>query len=388
MATIETAPKPVSEQLDEQLTELEAQLPESSAAPLTETGDTPTATDRAVAPDKPIEAAPNSKKPSDTPSEADKAEVETAQAEAAKEGKELKLDDKGVPSRDAQGKFVKQDKKPAPETAITFTPQETEKFSKWLKQTQSKYTHDLAKKLVRWDTIQEKEKGLTARIASEDARLKGAIAKFNADVQQFQASKTVTPEQHDAWAVKEGQRATALEAESKTAEDAGDFDKAEKLKAQAVEARAFEKIAKGRAEELRKNPPPTIKQQQEQFETNQKSWVDKACIDFPAFKDKESSVFKGAVEYFKQITASDPVVAKLPGFIYFAVERAALKTAADRVPALEKETGELKTKLTELEALTNPTPSGGVARQPAKKGNTLDDEFEALQAEAAHMTVP
>jgi hypothetical protein len=257
----------------------------------------------------------------------------------------------------------------------------------WLKQTQSKYAHDIGKKLVRWDTIQEKEKALTARIASEDARLKGAIAKFNADVQAHQASQIVSPEKHEAWATKEGQRAATLEAEAKTAEDNGDFDKAEKMKAQAVEARAFEKIAKGRAEELRKNPPPTIKQQQEQFTANQKSWVDKACIDFPDFKDKESAVFKGAVEYFKQITASHPVVAKLPGFIYFAVEHSALKTAADRVPALEKELGELKTKLTELEALTNPTPSGGVARQPAKKGNTLDDEFEALQAEAARMTV-
>jgi hypothetical protein len=374
--------------LDKQLAELEAQLPEPSAAPAPDaSGTTPTA-DRAAVAGKPDESAPDSKKPSDTPSEADKAEVETAKAEAEKEGKELKLDDKGVPSRDAQGKFVKQDKKPAPETAITFTPQEIERFSKWLKQSQSKYTHDLAKKLVRWDTIQEKEKAFTARVASEDARFKAAVAKFNADVQEFQASKTVTPEQHDAWATKEGQRATALEAEANKAEDVGDFDKAEKLKAQAVEARAFEKIAKGRAEELRKNPPPTIKQQQELFEKNQKSWVDKAYIDFPDFKDKESSVFKGAVEYFKQITASDPVVAKLPGFIYFAVERSALKTAADRVPALVKELGELKTKLTELEALTNPTPSGGVARQPAKKGNTLDDEYEALQAEAAHMTVP
>jgi hypothetical protein len=94
------------------------------------------------------------------------------------------------------------------------------------------------------------------------------------------------------------------------------------------------------------------------------------------------------VAFFKEIT-KDPAVAKLPGIIYFAAERAALKTASARVPVMENELGELRTKVKDLEALTNPTPSGGVSRvrTGGKSAAELSDEelYQSLREEAAAM---
>ena len=93
---------------------------------------------------------------------------------------------------------------------------------------------------------------------------------------------------------------------------------------------------------------------------------------------------------FKAITAKHPETAKLPGLVYYCARIAQAETAAARVPVLEKELGETKTKLTELEALTNPTPSGGVQRQPAAKSSkdmTPDEQFKQLQSEAKMIAI-
>jgi hypothetical protein len=88
------------------------------------------------------------------------------------------------------------------------------------------------------------------------------------------------------------------------------------------------------------------------------------------------------------MSEKEPAVAKLPGFIYYCAERAALKLAADRVPNLEKELGELRTKVKELDALTNPSPrgGGGVQRPKSPKGwdqMSSEEQFDALRQEAS-----
>jgi len=378
------------ESAEDKLTRMEQEQTAELASTSKETpenGEPLETADRPAGLDKPDKSAPKTV-PTDDLSAAEK-EVATAKADAEKEGKELAVDEKGVPQRDAQGKFVKQDKKPA-EQPVALSEAEKAKFTAYLKQTQSKYGADLGKRLVRWDAIKEAEKALDTKRTEAQTKLDTAIKQFNADVAAFrqeQDSQKPTPEKYESWAAGQLKLAGEKDAEAKAAEDAGDFDKAEKLKDEAKFMKRDANTALASAEHLRKNPPPTLQQQQQQFQTHQREWINKAAIDFPEFGKKDSAVQKAAAEYFKAMVAQEPAAAKLPGFIYFCAERAQLKSAADRLPAVEKELGELKTKLTELEALTNPTPSGGASRLPAanKSFETMDSDaqFEALKREAA-----
>ena len=353
------------ESADEKLSRLEQiQEKEFAASPELK----PTVDKSLQAVDRPAEVVKEpSKSPSDQPekgalSEAEVKEVETARAEAEKEGKEIELDDKGTAKRDAKGQFIKRDKAPEP---VKLTPDEEKKFAAYLKQTQSKYGDDLGKRLVRWDKIKEQEKAFEDARKTSQGQLEGAIKKFNADVAAFRAeqdNQKPTPEKYEQWANGLLTKANDLEAQAKKAEDAADYDKAEKLKDEAKFARRDAQSAKDSAEHLRKNPPATLQQQQQQFQTNQKEWISKAATDFPEFGKKDSTVQKEAADYFKAMVQNYPEAGKLPGFIYFCAERAAYKTASDRVPTLEKELGELKKKLTDYELLHSPSPGGGANR--------------------------
>ena len=360
-----------------ELASTEAKSPDTSEAQ--EAGDRPPAAAEAV-------TDPKTDPKTGTPSAADK-EIETAKTEAEKEGKELKLDDKGQPARDAQGKFIKQ-AKPVVEPAVTLTPDEHKKFSAYLKQTQSKFGADLGKRLVRWDAIKEAE----AKLAKDREGIQGEINKriqaFNADVARFQAEKaqaSPTPEKYEAFADKQSALADHKELEAVKAEEAGELDKAEALRDEAKFARRDAQSAKASAEHLRKNPPVSLEKQKEQFTTHQREWVVKAVQDFPDYGKKGSDLQSGTAEVFKQITTAHPEAARMPGLVYYCVRIAAAEAAAARVPALEKELGELKPKLTELEALTNPTLPGGVPRkQAAKTFEKMDSDaqFAELRREA------
>ena len=369
--------------------ELTPPTPVKADAPTEPTGQRTPVSDPPPTPDK-VVTDPDPSKP-DTQATADK-EVETAKAEAEKEGKELDTDDKGVPKRDAAGKFVRRDKKPV-ETPMSFTPDEEKKFLAWSKQTQSRYAHDITKQLVRWDKIKTAEAALTTTAETNKKLLDSRIAQFNADVNAFRTerdSATPTPERYEAFALKCSNDAKIKLAEAITAENEGRIEDAEKLRDEAKFLNRDAANATASAEHLKKNPPPTVKQQQEKFVADQKSWITQAATDYPEFAKRGSPVQVATAEVFKAITAKHPETAKLPGLVYYCARIAQAETAAARVPVLEKELGETKTKLTELEALTNPTPSGGVQRQPAAKSSkdmTPDEQFEQLQSEAKMMTV-
>jgi hypothetical protein len=83
----------------------------------------------------------------------------------------------------------------------------------------------------------EKEKLASAR-STEEAKLKSAVDKFNADVEAFRherAAVTPKPEQYEAFANKQTALANEKELAAKKAEDAGNFDEAEKLRDEAEE---------------------------------------------------------------------------------------------------------------------------------------------------------
>jgi hypothetical protein len=305
-----------------------------------------------------------------------------------------KTTDKTDAKRSEDGKFTKQNTEPVKtvnEPAPKLTPEEEKKFSQWLKHSKSKYAHDEGKRLIRWDKIKEEETRLATVSKETETKFAQARAKFDADVQTFRAEQQAaqpTPERFEAYASQLQSLVTLKEAEMVKAEAAGDFDKVEQLKAEIILAKDKAQSAKSAAEEARKNPPLDAQKQQEQFQAYQRQWIDKAAIDFPEFGKKNSPLQQEAANYFKQMSEKEPAVAKLPGFIYYCAERAALKLAADRVPNLEKELGELRTKVKELDALTNPSPrgGGGVQRPKSPKGwdqMSSEEQFDALRQEAS-----
>jgi hypothetical protein len=239
---------------------------------------------------------------------------------------------------------------------------------------------------------------------AEKTALKVERDKFAAEVQQARAAlqteretwqqerqqneATNKPEAYDAWSVKETQKAQNLLAQATKAEDEGDFDKAEQFKAKASEAQAYARLAKEQAEQLRRNPPPGEQQRQAQRQAQVKEWTLKAAQDFPEFAKKESPTQLETVAFLKQVGARFPRFANAPELMYFAAERAAYKTAADRVPGLEKELTEAKKRVAELEALTSPTPPGGATQLPGDRSwNDLspEEQYAQLRNEAQGM---
>lgn len=361
------------EAADAQLRALEAeQAAESNAGVVADkTVDTQNSGDRALEGDKKDEKAALETKDDAGTLEADKQELENAKTEAEKEGKELALDDKGTPKRDAEGKFVKQDK----------VVQKDDKSTK--------YAKDIARRDNSWKALNTEKETFAKAKESEIAMLKQARAKFDADVQAFQQERTLntpTPEKYDTFATKCTNDAKIKLAEAITAENEGRIEDAEKLRDEAKFLNRDAEAAKGSAEHLRKNPPANQQQIQAKFIDDQKQWIGKAVQDFPDFGKKDSELQKQAAESFKALTAANPLFSKIPDLIYYCVERASLQAAASKVPALDKELGELRTKVKDLEALTNPSPSGGVSRQASAKSwdsMSADEQYETLRAEAS-----
>jgi hypothetical protein len=382
----------VDEQAFNRLAELEAeQAREASAMPNAPSKDTPNADDRASAEPETKTGTPDSKDKSGIPSDADKQEIENAKVQAEKEGKELEVDDKGLPKRDAQGKFLKRDKV-APEKPIELTAEEKVRFDKYAEQrARGKYAKDAVRNDRSWRVLDETKEKFKVEMEQRQKSLQGAIAKFNADVKQFQTERDAnrqTPERFDVYANTLETDAKLKEAQRLTAQANGDLESERKLDNEVAIIRNEVDKARKMAQHLRQNPPPNAKQIQEKFKADQNTWIEKANVDFPEFAKKDTPVRNAAVETYKEITAADPQLAQLPGLIYHCVRYAAAKTAADRVPSLDKELGELRTKVKELELLTNPTPQGGIARSQGAKSfddMTLDEQYEQLRRESIGM---
>jgi hypothetical protein len=284
MDDIKTDQAIVDETEEQQLARLESELPSTTPvktdAPLEDKGEAKPVSERPLTSDADA-TKPDPSKP-DTQATAE--EVTKAKAEAEKEGKELDTDDKGVPKRDAAGKFVRRAKKPAAEPPVAFTPDEEKKFLAWSKQTQSRYAHDITKQLVRWDKIKTAEASLETAKTTNQKLLQARIDQFNADVNAFRAerdSATPTPEKYEAFATKCANDAKIKEAEAITAENDGRIEDAEKLRDEAKFLKRDAANAAASAEHLKKNPPLTLEKQREQFTAKQKEWVGKAVVDFP-----------------------------------------------------------------------------------------------------------
>lgn len=236
-----------------------------------------------------------------------------------------------------------------------------------------------------------------SRFAKDQARLQGTWKEVNAAKEEFAKAKA----QFEAEQAKLAKERQEFESERQKAaqpkhkpEDyethANNLDaQAETLTAQgrydeAAEAKAMAKIARKHAAELRANPPPapaTPEQKTAEQQAKDKEWITKAGMEFPN-SVKDGSPEKAELETFAK---QHPEVLQDPKLLYFAAERASLKTAAARVPTLEKELDGLRAKVKELEEQLSVPLDGSV---PGATGEvpwgsmSSDDQLDALKREA------
>ncbi|MDE2099808.1 MAG: hypothetical protein KGL39_21325 [Patescibacteria group bacterium] len=365
MDPTETAPSTDLDVMSARLAEMEAAQTAADGKPATESKPEASANEaaqRAAAADK---GGPDSKTQTDTPSEAER--------RAKVEGRSASDGNKPTEGKTADGKTQQQ------------PPADQGKGSK--------YAQDLERRDRSWKALNTEKEAVAAERTKLQQELEQGRRALQAERDQFlaereQANAANSPERYEQWAQTQATKANQLKAAAQAAEDEGDFEKAEKLKAAADQAQAYERLARNQAAELRRNPPPTDKQREERQKALNKEWTLKAATDFPEFGKKASPVQAEAIQFLQYISKQLPHLARMPELVYFAAERAALKTAADRVPGLEKELTESKKRVAELEQLNNPTPTGGVQSLPGEKSfteMTPDEQFAALKAEAAGM---
>lgn len=191
------------------------------------------------------------------------------------------------------------------------------------------------------------------------------------EVQRQKASQPqYTPEQLEGYAVRQEKEAETLEA-------AGKYDEADKKRYKAEEFRQW-------AAQVRANPPApsqTEAQLKAQFVEQQKQWWSKAAIDFPQVAKEGTPEAKA----LKALIESNPqTFEKYPDAMYWSARLVCAETTAARVSAQEKELGELRAKVKDLnEQLAIPIDT--VGGQPAGEKEFKDKSPEEQEAELRKM---
>lgn len=292
--------------------------------------------------------------------------------------------------------------KPKPET--NTPPKQEEK--------KSAYQKGIERGFTKWNEFHEWKGKEEARLKVKEATLKGEAAKLKAEQdllareraqlqeQRAKVSNKYTPEQYEQAAASKAQesesldlQADGLERKAEKAEENGEFGQAEKFKAQAKEMRDAATYQRGVArqmkeygEHLRKNPEPTIQQIQAQKQQQVRDYTLKAAQSWPDLA-KDGSPFQQTVARHLQAAREAGLdVNEHPSLMYHCARLTAAETAAARVPGMEKELGELRAKVKELETLT--APGGGQSSaQVIQMPKTLTHEQEGEELRAIALTL-
>jgi hypothetical protein len=204
------------------------------------------------------------------------------------------------------------------------------------------------------------------------------------------AKSRYTPEQYEQAAGQMAEQsktldlqAKGLDAEAAKLEDEGKFKEAEKARAQAQELREksiYQKQsaenAKAQAEHYRKNPDPTLQKVQERNQKALQHFTLEAAKRWPDFAKEGGEVQQKVAAELQAAQKLGLDANENPALMYHAVRLVAAESSAARVPGLEKELGELKAKVKELQALT--APGGGT--DSARRGEIPAKKFEEMSA--------
>ncbi|SRR5579862_541579 len=257
----------------------------------------------------------------------------------------------------------------------------------------SNYTKSQERLERTWDNVNKRKGDLDTReqqLTQREQQLQQREAQFKDQAERAQQPQH-KPEDFERAAQLKLQRAQSLhqqadgiEARAKKLEDDGKYTEAAKAQEEAkgIRKKAYQEEGnaedlKAHAGELRKNPPPTQAQRDQQLETQRKEWTTKAAAEFPDLAKKGSELQTRVAKSLNELWNTDRVLASHPQIIYYVTKLEAAQTAAARVPAMEKELGELKAKVKEYEALTAPGGEGAAQRPAAGDQARTDAEERA-----------
>lgn len=264
---------------------------------------------------------------------------------------------------------------------------------------------NFAKSQVRLEKTWKAVNDEKANIAKEREAIKAQQQSFEQQKQQWEAKRAqesakLKPEEFEqqaqskiGQATQMSEQADAWDARAKQLEDAGEFADAEKaaanakqLRKQAATQEGLADLLKARADELRKNPDPTAEQFKAQVERQKQHFTMEAAKKWPDIAKEGSEFQKQVIGHLKTLEAQRPHLVDDPSIIYDVARLVAAETGAARVPTMEKELGELRAKVKELQALT--TPSGGrtAVTDPHKSAPSEQDEAAEIRAMALSMS--
>jgi hypothetical protein len=255
----------------------------------------------------------------------------------------------------------------------------------------SRYTKAQERLEKTWEAVNKRKGDLDAQAqAIEQQRLAFERDKAQFEVVRHQADQPqATPDQALQAAQFRRRDADALRMQARRAEEAGRLDEAQRLNKQADKAESLSDELADYAEQLRKNPPVSTQQRQQQFEQARKQWTIEACNAFPELGKNGSRLQQVVAGHLNALGKQDPQLLVHPSLIYHVARLADaqvkvldLEAAAARVPVLEKETESLRARIKELEADTTPAGGGGVNR--LAPGPSQDD-YTSLRQSAAEL---
>lgn len=241
-----------------------------------------------------------------------------------------------------------------------------------------------------WENVNKRKTELEAQaqqVEQQRLTLERDKAQFEAIRRQAEQPQ-VTPEQTLQAAGMRRRDADALRMQARRAADSGRADEAQRLNKQADKADGLADDLAEYAEQLRRNPPLSMQQRQQQFDQARKGWTLEACKAFPDLEKDGSRLQQLVAQHLNALSRQDPQLLVHPSLIYHVarlsdsqIKTADLQAVAARVPVLEKEAESLRARIKELEADTTPASNGSV---PKLNGEPKDD-YASLRQSAAEV---
>lgn len=264
--------------------------------------------------------------------------------------------------------------------------------------TKSKFAKSQERLEKTWENVKKRKGEIEAKeqqLTQREQQLREREESFKRQAEESQAQHKPEEVENAAKAKYDrakalNERAEGLEAKAKKLEDDGKYTEAadamrdaKALRKQANKEEGNADDLKAYAEQLRKNPPPSMVEREAKTEAQRKEWTMKAAQDFPELGKKDSELQKSVAAHLNALWQQDRALASHPQIIYHVTRLAAAETAAARVPGLEKQLGEYKAKVQELEKLTAPAAPGSAQRPGEVKTTKTDEEERAELGELA-----
>lgn len=266
---------------------------------------------------------------------------------------------------------------------------------------QSQFAKDKARRDDSWKALN----GQKEQFSKDQAMFKAERDYFEREKRQFEeqkakASARYTPEQYEQGAAAKLEQANQFELQADGLDKRADalenddkYAEAQKLRDQAKGLREEASFNKGTARRLsdmarhtRENPDPTAEQVKARTQQAIRDYTMAAAKSWPDMAKEGSEFQKQVVGHIQEARKGGLDVNDHPVLLYHAARLTAAETAAARVPGMEKELGELRAKVKELEALTNPG-GGESAAQNLQHDRQNSDEEEGAALRGIALTI-